>query len=70
MDISLRNRAEIAKELIDHDADPNACNQTGVFPLAIATALGNYDVLNELLKSPKVNLQLQVRTQYTVHTCI
>lgn len=70
MDISLRNRAEIAKELIDHDADPNACSQAGVSPLVIATALGNYDVLKELLKSPKLNIQLRVSTQYTVRTCV
>lgn len=64
-----RNRAEIAEELIDHDADPNICNKlSGVFPLVFATALGNYDVLNVLLKSPKLNLNLQVKyIQIKIH---
>jgi E3 ubiquitin-protein ligase mind-bomb len=53
------NRNEIAEKLLAHNADPNACNHVGVFPILIATALGNYSVLKVLLASDQLNHCMQ-----------
>ena len=67
--VIVRNRNEIAEVLLANNADPNIGNHAGVFPLLIAIALGNYNVLKVLLTSDKLkqNHQLKVKQSVCVH---
>ena len=59
--VIVRNRNKIAGELLAHGADPNTRNESGVVPLLIAIALGNYSVLNVLLNSDQLDHHVQVK---------
>ena len=56
-----RDRDDIAKELLAQNANPNAYNNLGAFPLMYAVALGNYKVLEVLAHSTALDHTLKVR---------
>lgn len=51
-----RNQETAAELLVSAGADVNYKNAVGLFPLAVAAAIGNHDTLRILAKSPGINL--------------
>ena len=56
------NSGVAAKVLLDAGADVNTKNWDGLTPLALATFLGHYDVVELIITHPKVQVNVQVRT--------
>ena len=55
--------------LVAARADVNARNNSGDFPLYLATIKGQYDILDLLVKAPGINMDSQVR-QYNVRAML
>lgn len=51
-----RNQEAAAELLVSAGADVNYKNAVGLFPLAVAAAIGNHDTLRVLAKSPEIDL--------------
>ena len=51
-----RNQEAAAELLVRAGADVNYKNAVGLFPLAVAAAIGNHDTLRVLVKSPGIDL--------------
>jgi len=54
------NSGVAAKLLLDGGADVNTKNWEGQTPLALASALGHYNVLELIVTHPKVQVNVQV----------
>lgn len=52
----LRNQEVAADLLVKAGADVNYKNAVGLFPLAVAAAIGNHNTLRVLVKSKGINL--------------
>lgn len=51
-----RNQEAAAELLVRAGADINYKNAVGLFPLAVAAAIGNHDTLRVLAKTPTIDL--------------
>ena len=51
-----RNQEAAAELLVRAGADVNYKNAVGLFPLAVAAAIGNHDTLRVLAKTPTIDL--------------
>ena len=58
----LRNQEVAADLLVKAGADVNYKNAVGLFPLAVAAAIGNHNTLRVLVKSSGINLNDTVTT--------
>ena len=55
-----RNQEAVAELLVKAGADVNFKNAVGLFPLAVAAAIGNHSTLRVLVKSEDINLNDKV----------
>ena len=55
-----RNQEAAAELLVRAGADVNYKNAVGLFPLAVAAAIGNHDTLRVLVRSPGIELNDKV----------
>ena len=67
-----RNQEAAAELLVRAGADVNYKNAVGLFPLAVAAAIGNHDTLRVLAKTPTIDLNDKASSlpkPDNTHTC-
>ena len=67
-----RNQEAAAELLVRAGADVNYKNAVGLFPLAVAAAIGNHDTLRVLVRSPGIELndKVSVSSNPVIHVGI